>query len=153
MKKQIHGVMATLAILTISTFFISTVIAELFGNTDQIIYVKRAIVYGLFILIPAMGITVGTGHALAKNRKGILIEAKKRRIKFIGINAIIILVPSAFILDHLASLGIFNSLFVIVQVMELIAGATNIGLMVLMARDGLRLSNRLPVVRHVENVK
>ncbi len=71
MKNKIHPIAAVLATLCIATFFTSTVLVELFGTHESIAIVKSLIVMpGLFILVPAIAATGGTGFALSKSRKG-----------------------------------------------------------------------------------
>ena len=82
---------------------------------------------------------------LARSRKGRLVDAKKRRMPFIAANGLLVLVPCAIVLNRWAAAGSFDSAFYLVQCIELVAGAVNLGLMALNARDGLRLAGRLPV--------
>jgi hypothetical protein len=62
-------------------------------------------------------------------------------------NGLLILVPSAFYLASKAAAGDFDAWFYGVQALELAAGATNIALMALNVRDGLRLGGRLGTSR------
>ncbi len=143
-KSKIHFIMAIIATLCITTFFISTIIVELFGTHEQIVIVKSLVVMpGLFILVPAVMITGGTGFALSKYRKGRIINGKKRRMPFIGVNGLIILLPSAIFLNQWAAAGSFDSLFYSVQAFELLAGTANLILMGINIRDGIRLSGKL----------
>ncbi len=152
MKKTIHLIGGIVATFCIAVFFSSTLIAELVRSHDTIATVKGLIVMpGLFILIPAMVAVGASGFALAGGRKGRLLRAKKNRMPFIGANGLLLLVPAAILLDHWASAGTFDTTFYLVQGVELLAGAINLGLMVLNIRDGLRLaggrrSNGQPVV-------
>jgi hypothetical protein len=144
MKQAIHLTAATIATLCIGTFFICSIMVELLGNQASITMIKSLIVSpGLFILVPAIAITGATGFALAAQRKGGLIDKKKKRMPFIGVNGILILLPSALYLDRLAANGSFDTSFYLVQGLELIAGGTNLFLMTLNIRDGLKLSGRL----------
>ena len=53
------------------------------------IAVKRLIVLpGLFILVPALAAAGGSGFALARDRRGALVQAKKRRMPFIALNGL-----------------------------------------------------------------
>ena len=61
----------------------------------------------------------------------------------IAANGLLVLVPCALVLNSWASIGNFDSAFYIVQVIELLAGATNLSLMGLNVRDGLRMEGRL----------
>lgn len=80
---------------------------------------------------------------LAKSRKGRLVEAKKKRMPLIAANGLLVLVPCAIVLNRWAAAGSFDTTFCAVQVIELIAGATNLTLMSLNARDGMRMVGRL----------
>ena len=140
MKLLIHRITSILATLCIATFFTSTLIVEVFGTHETIALVKSLIVIpGIFILVPAMAITGATGFALAKERKGRIVEAKKKRMPIIALIGIFILMPAAIYLSNWASAGLFDTRFYIVQVIELIAGATNLTLMVKSIKDGKKL--------------
>jgi hypothetical protein len=80
---------------------------------------------------------------LARSRKGRLVDAKKKRMPFIAANGLLVLVPCAIVLHRWAAAGSFDISFYVVQVIELIAGATNLALMGLNARDGLRMAGHL----------
>jgi len=60
----------------------------------------------------------------------------------IAANGMLILVPCAIFLDRWAAAGTFDATFYLVQGLEFLAGATNLGLMGLNIRDGLRMSGR-----------
>lgn len=144
MKPTIHFSAATIATLCIATFFTSSVLVELFGSYEAIAVVKRLIVMpGLFILVPAIAITGGTGFSLSKSRKGRLVESKKKRMPFVAANGLLILLPAALFLNHWAAAGSFDARFYMVQGLELAAGAINLTLMGLNIRDGLKMSGRM----------
>lgn len=144
MKAIIHRISSITATLCIATFFISTVLVELLGSHELITMIKSLIVVpGLFILVPAIAVTGGTGFALSKIRKGPLVKIKKKRMPFIAVNGLLVLLPTAIFLEHRAASGLFDGIFYVVQGLELIAGATNLTLMSLNMRDGLRLSRKL----------
>jgi len=110
---------------------------------DSIATVKSLIVWpGLFILIPAIALTGGSGFALAKTRNGKLVEQKKKRMPIIGANGILVLIPCAIFLDRWASVGTYDTTFYIVQGIELVAGSINLTLMGMNIRDGLKMSGR-----------
>jgi hypothetical protein len=144
MLKRIHLLASIIATLAIATFSTSTILVELFGSHQAVASLKSLIVMpGLFILVPALAATGGSGFALSKNRTGRLVETKKKRMPFIAINGLFILLPAAILLDRWAAAGAFDTLFFIVQAAELVAGAVNLTLMGLNMRDGLRLGGRL----------
>jgi hypothetical protein len=141
MKKTVHLAAAILGLCLIAVFFLSTVLVELFGSAESVASVKRLIVFpGLFVLVPALAATGGSGFALAKTRSGPLVQEKKRRMPFIALNGLLVLVPCAIALHLWASAGSFDGRFYSVQALELTAGAANLALMGLNLRDGLRLS-------------
>ena len=139
MKARIHGLAGLLAMLTIATFWLSTLIAELFLSVAAITWIKQTIVWGLFVLIPLLMITGGSGFALGRRSTYPAIVRKRRRMPFIALNGMLILAPAAIYLSWKAQAGAFDGWFYSVQVLELLAGATNLLLMGLNARDGMRL--------------
>lgn len=144
MTHKIHLLAAITATLCIATFFSSSIIVELIGTSDSIAVVKSLIVFpGLFILVPAIAATGGTGFLLARQRTGRLVEMKKKRMPFIGINGLFILLPAAIVLNIWASNGLFDTRFYLLQGLELLAGATNLTLMSMNIRDGLKLAGNL----------
>ncbi len=144
MKSKLHLFGAIISTLCIGAFFTSSILVELFGSQEAIATVKHLIFCpGLFILVPAIAITGGTGFALSKNRKGKIVNDKKRRMPFIGANGILILIPSAIFLDQLAASGSFGTKFYLLQGLELLAGAVNLYLMISNMRDGLNMTGKL----------
>jgi hypothetical protein len=141
--KRVHFIAGLLATLTIATFFVSTVIVELLGIHETVATVKALIVMpGLFILVPAIVATGGSGFFLSKSRKGRLVEAKKKRMPVIATIGVLILIPCAIFLDRWVSADAFNPTFYLVQAAEFLAGAVNLSLMGLNIRDGLKASGR-----------
>ncbi|WP_411744598.1 hypothetical protein [Reinekea sp.] len=140
----IHRISAVIAMACIALFFSSTIIVELIGAAESIVIVKSLIVWpGLFILVPSIALTGGSGFVLSKSRNGKLVERKKKRMPFVGVNGIVVLVPCAIVLDRWASAGSFDTQFYMVQCLELFAGAINLMLMGMNMKDGLRMSGRL----------
>lgn len=142
MLKIVHPVAGTLALLTIATFWLSTVISESFASQAVITSVKTAIPWGIVLLVPALATAGGSGFALAKGRRNALIEAKMKRMRIIATNGILILIPSALFLASKARAGEFDTAFYAAQALELIAGATNIALLSRNMLDGLKLKGR-----------
>jgi hypothetical protein len=143
MKNRIHAILGTTALLLILSFFITSSIVELSGRTDWILAAKRYIAYALVFAIPCMIATAAAGRSLAANRKSALIQKKQARMRFIASNGFLVLTPLAITLYMLALRGSFGTLFTVLQLVEILAGATNIYLLTLMMRDGFNLSGRL----------
>ena len=150
MKRRIHAIAGVIGFITIAVFWASTAVSELFGTSADIATVKSSILWGMILLIPALAVTGGSGMSLGKKRVGPVIEAKKRRMPFIAMNGFLILVPSAFFLAARANAGTFDAWFYGVQALELVAGATNLFLIGLNIRDGLKMSGRLRRGRQVQ---
>ena len=144
MPKRAHLVAGVIATLCIATFFLSTLLVELFGSQASVAWLKSIVVVpGLFILVPAITITGGSGFFLSKSRRGRLVDSKKKRMPFIAANGLIVLVPCAFVLSRWFAARSFDASFYVVQAIELSAGAINLALMEMNIRDGLRISGRL----------
>lgn len=144
MKLRIHAISGALALATIATFWISTVLTEAFGGPDQIAAVKTGVLYGLAVLVPAMAAAGGTGFSLGAKWRSPVVNAKKVRMRIIAATGILVLVPSAVFLAMKAGQGAFDTSFMVVQGIELVAGASNIVLLGLNMRDGLAMRRRKP---------
>ncbi len=143
MKTRLHGFFGGIALLCIATFWASTAVSELFLDQASVVAVKNAILTGMWVLIPAMAATGGSGFALARGRRGRIVGVKGRRMKAVAANGLLVLLPSAWMLASWANAGRFDGTFYALQGVELVAGAINITLLALNMRDGLRLAGRL----------
>ena len=143
MKKLVHPVAGAIALLTIASFWFSTLISELSGSVEAVVAVKTAIPWGFLLLIPALAAAGGTGFSLVGGRAKGLAATKLKRMPIIAANGLLILVPSALFLAWKASAGEFDAAFYGVQAIELVAGAANLVLLGLNMRDGLRMTGRL----------
>ena len=143
MTKIIHPVAGIVAFLMIAVFWLSTVVSELFASEAVVVAVKTAIPWGFLLLVPALAATGGSGFALAKGRRAGLVGAKAKRMPVIAANGILLLIPAALFLAHKARHAEFDSVFYAAQAIELIAGATNLALLGLNMRDGMKMKGRL----------
>ncbi len=143
MKPICHAVAGSTAMLIIACFWTSTVISESCLDHAAVAAVKHAVVYGLFLLVPFLAATGGSGFALSKTRKGPLVDEKKKRMAVIAGNGLLLLIPAAIFLNSKAAAGEFDALFYAVQVVELIVGVVQLTLMGMNFRDGLRLAGEL----------
>lgn len=142
MKRNVHVVAGVLAFLFIATFWTSTVVAEIFLDHSAVTSVKVAITYAFIAFIPCMAITGATGFAMGGKSAFPILVAKRRRMPIIGANGLLVLIPAAIFLSIKAQAGEFDTWFYTVQVLELLAGATNLFLMGLNIRDGRQMSRR-----------
>jgi hypothetical protein len=143
MKTKVHALAGLLSLLCIAGFWGSTLVSELFLSHQAVAAVKQGIVYALALFIPLMMTTAGTGFVLGRAETHPQIIAKRRRMPFIALNGLLVMIPSALFLNSKASAGAFDSVFYGVQLLELLAGAANVLLMGLNIRDGIGLSGRL----------
>ncbi|MDJ0919206.1 MAG: hypothetical protein QNJ05_15715 [Woeseiaceae bacterium] len=143
MTKIIHPFAGVVALLTIATFWLTTLGTELFGSPMQITAVKTAIPWGMLLLIPAMAAVGGTGFTRAGGRRGGVLGTKARRMPIIAVNAVLVLIPAALYLASKARAGEFDTAFYAVQALELTAGSVNLALLGMSMRDGLRITGRL----------
>ena len=110
--------------------------------------VKHGILYALFLLVPLMAVTGGSGFSLGKMKKGIsswdlVVDRKKKRMAIIVVNAFLVMIPVAFFLNDKATSGEFDTVFYAAQALELLAGGMQLALMSLNFRDGLNLAGKL----------
>ncbi len=142
MKARIHAVAGASALALVATFLLSTLVSELALGHAAVATVKTAIFYGIFALIPLIAATGGSGFWLASGRGGPLIDGKKRRMRFIAANGALVMLPSAIFLSFKASAGAFDTVFYVVQVIELAGGALQFCLLGLNMRDGLKMTEK-----------
>jgi len=140
--RHIHAAAGILAFALVTSFWLSTVATELSGSGEAIASAKTAILWSMLLLIPALVATGASGFRLGRKIRLPEVAAKQRRMPFIAGNGLLILLPSAFFLDGKAAAGAFDTAFYLVQALELVAGAVNLGLMGLNIRDGIAISRR-----------
>jgi hypothetical protein len=138
--RVVHLVAGIVGFLTIAAFWLATVAVEIAGDQTTIAAVKQAIVWGLVVLIPALAATGGSGFNLGGRSRARVIAIKRRRMVAVALNGLLVLVPSAFFLAGRATASDFGAGFILVQGIELAAGAVNMTLMGLNMRDGFRLT-------------
>lgn len=88
MKSKLNALAGFVALLTIAIFRSATIASEAFGTISQIILVKQTILKAMFLLIPALAITGGSGFALGGKWKSPLVLAKKTRMKIVALNGL-----------------------------------------------------------------
>ena len=137
--RKIHAAAGVGAFLFIASFWSSTVFSELFGSHEN----RRRREANHCLCAVRVDCLHGNRrrnrHEMGGKSKHAAIAAKCRRIPFIAANGMLILLPCAFFLNNRASAGQFDSVFYIVQIVELIAGATNLTLLGLSMKDGFSI--------------
>lgn len=140
MKTIIHAGAGTLAMILIAGFLTATLISELLLNETAILMAKEAILAGICLLIPTMAITGGSGFSLAGGRHSPAIDRKRRRMKIIAANGLLILLPLAILLYLRAAAGLFDDLFYAMQALEVLAGSVQLALLARNFRDGRKMT-------------
>ena len=142
MTRFVHPIAGALAMVTIATFWLSTVVGELHGPPALVVAVKTTIPWGFLLLVPALAVVGASGIRLSRGRRDGLAAAKARRMRFVALNGVLVLLPSALFLAQKSQAGSFDTVFFAVQGLELLAGAANLTLLGLNLRDGLRMRAR-----------
>lgn len=141
--RLLHVVCALIAFCTVLAFWLASFGADVFLDEPGVLAVKRAIVRGLFVLVPALMLSGVTGRVLAGSKPEGLAARKLARMRLIALNGVFVLVPCALSLRWLAERSVFGHVFFAVQALELAAGGLNLVLLARNAREGLALSGRL----------
>lgn len=137
---RIHAASGIAAIVIISLFWTATVTSELALGWNAVVAVKTMVLAAIPILIAAMATAGLTGARLAGTSSASVIVRKRRRMMIIALNGLFVLVPSAVFLAWKAHAGFPDVGFYTMQVLELVAGAVNVSLLVANARDGRRMT-------------
>ncbi|MCE1236845.1 MAG: hypothetical protein LWW93_10860 [Hyphomicrobiales bacterium] len=148
--RSIHAAAGFVGLATIAVFMTSTVAVEAMGDPATIAVAKRAIAWGLLLLIPALAAAGGSGFRLSGGAKAGAAAVKAKRMRIVAANGLVVLVPAALFLATRATAGAFDGLFTAVQAIELAAGATNLTLLTLNLRDGLAMAAKRKSRRPVE---
>jgi len=143
MTKTLHPVAGILALGLIALFWIATVVSEAFAPLPVVVAVKTAIPWAFLVLIPALVLAGASGAWLSRTAPSPLALSKRRRMPIVAANGLLVLVPAALFLAIKAASGAFDTAFYVVQGVELVAGAVNIGLLGLNLRDGMRMTGRV----------
>ncbi|WP_460273245.1 hypothetical protein [Celeribacter sp. ULVN23_4] len=139
---KLHALFGAAGLLIIAANWSSTVITLIMGDKYVIAMTKLTIAWGLLALIPMLILAGVSGNRLSQKMRGPVIAAKQRRMKIIAFNGVVVLLPSALVLVPLAMQGQGGAIYYTIQMIELIAGATNLTLLSLNMRDGIRLGRR-----------
>ena len=148
---KIHVIATVIAIMTIATFFVSSLVAEINGSETFLRKVKAAILFSLPILLitmPALGVT---GNKLAGKSQNPTVLAKRKRMRFVFVNGITLITLACF-LYYRSHYQTIDSIFLVAQVAEFALGLTNLTLIGLNIKSGLQLSGRLKKHKPLQRV-
>lgn len=137
----IHVVATFIAAITIAAFFLSSLAAEINGSETAIRKVKETILFSLPVLLLAMPALGATGNILAGKSQHPLVVTKKKRMKVVFVNGLLLISLACF-LYYRSHYHTMDGVFLAAQVTEFALGLTNLVLIGLNARSGLQLSGR-----------
>lgn len=144
---RIHVAAAAGAIAVITTFLVSSGVTELTGGAGDIRALRHAILLGLPLLIACL-VTAGlTGQRLAGGSRSAVVRRKQRRLQAAAAAGLLVLVPCALILSHLAAAPATGGAFTALEIAESVFGTVNLSLLVLNFRDGRRMTRHRRAAR------
>lgn len=136
---KFHIVGSLIAVITVGIFFSSSLVSEFNQQIDFTFQIKKGIFYSLPILLITMPMIGVTGNILAGNSNHPLILEKKKRMRLIGINGVL-LITMACLLFYWAKNSMYGQAFTIIQVVELLLGFSNLILLIKNFLTGRKLS-------------
>ena len=136
-----HAVAGFLATALIASFFVGSLVSELVGELSWIVLVKRSIFYCMWAMVLLVPLAALTGGRLAGKSQDPLVKAKRKRIRFLAPNGILLLGLASY-LYYKAHRGELDAYFLVAQTVEFAAGLLNLVLLSLMIRDGFRLKKK-----------
>jgi hypothetical protein len=140
-----HRIGGIVALALVLLFWTATVVSLAVGNHAAVATVKTAIAWGLLLLVPAVMTANATGFKLARLRRPAgralppLLARKQQRGIIVAALGLTVLAPCALWLAASVSSRAHSPAYWTVQFIELTAGAVNVTLLALNARDGLRM--------------
>lgn len=139
MLRRFHRAAAYLAFTIILCLFLSSIFVEVFGRVEHITLVKTVIIYPIpFLIISMIGAGM-SGTVLGKTYHHSSVRKKAKRMPFIAVNGMIILLPLAYVLYTMSINEHFDFIFYTIQAAELVFGGLNIYLMALNIIDAKKL--------------
>lgn len=149
---RIHLSAAAGALALIATFLVSSAVTELAGNAADVHGLRQWIVFALPLLVGCLAAAALTGRRLARKSRAAVIRRKQRRMQVVAALGIVVLVPCALILDALTASASAGAVVTGLVLTEMLAGALNLTLLLLNARDGRSLSRPRPSARRAPMV-
>ncbi|BCZ45365.1 hypothetical protein psyc5s11_14320 [Clostridium gelidum] len=142
--KLVYKISSFIAFVLIISFMISSLTAEFLGDYILIVIVKKSIFCTLPLLIICMSITGISTRKLALLYPNLPYNRLVvRRVKYIGLNGVMFLAPLATVLNYLAQNNSIESIFYLLQSLEILFGLINIFLFTKIFRDEKNQINKI----------
>ena len=140
MKLRAHRASAIISTVCLEIFFLSTLYVVTQGSLESIALVKSLIVFpGFLVLIPAIAVAGATGYSFSTRKSGGIVGQKRKRMPWIGIVVVLIILPAAVALNQWASDSRFGVEYYLLQTLELVAQGIIIYLMIMNIRAGRKI--------------
>ena len=137
---KVHKVAGIFVLLTLVTFFLSTIIIESLGDHEQIKWLKLLIMIFALGLIAPFTIIIGkTGKKVSKGHDPKMLKKKSKLFKTMQRIGPFVLAPTGIALYFMARSDSFNTVFYTIQLIELIAQLTSIVLIIIAINTGIQL--------------
>jgi len=144
--RSLHLAASLTAVAIVALFLAATLAAEVVGG-DAPTEVKHWIARAVVVLVPVMAAAALSGRRLAGGSRAAPVRRKLRRTQVAAAIGVLVLGPCALALDHLSGRDDVDTTLAIVQLIELVAGASNLALLSLNVRDGLAMRARRTSLR------
>ncbi len=138
---KVHIIATVVAMTTIATFFISSLVAEINGSETVIKNVKKAILYALPVMLVAMPALGVTGNKLCGKSQNPIVLAKRNRMRLVLVNGVGLISLACF-LYYRSHYQTIDAIFFVAQVAEFALGLTNMALIGLKIKSGFQLSGK-----------
>jgi hypothetical protein len=137
---RVHVAAAAGALALITAFLVSSGVTDLLGGAGDIRVLRHGILLGVPLLIACLAIAGLTGRRLAGGSRSAVVRRKQRRLQAAAAVGLLVLVPCALILSHLAAAPAASRAFTALEITEFVFGTFNLSLLALNFRDGRRMT-------------
>ena len=136
---KVHAAAGGLALVTILGLQTFLALAETGYAADLAASRAAALWVVALLLVPALALAGASGAWLGRGRRGPLLAAKARRMQAVAALGLVVLLPLAVALWWLAARGMVEGRFALLTRIETLAALTNVLLLGLNLRDGLKM--------------
>ncbi len=145
---KLHAAAGTLALMTILGLQALVALGEVSGYPADLHATRvRALWVMALVLIPALITAGASGARLGRGWRSPAVAVKLARMKVIAVLGLLVLVPLAIGLWFLAAQGWIDGRYHLLTRIETLAALTNVLLLGLNLRDGLRMRRPRQVTR------
>lgn len=144
MKTLLHASAGVVALLMLIAYFLAMLFAKALCATEDMITVQKAMLESMWAYIPLILIAGSIGLVLGNERKGLIVEAKKRRMFLVVLFSVFALLPSNYLLANNILIAEEAIVLFVMEAFESVVELILIILLILNFRDGTRLTANRP---------